>query len=282
MPYRYSTFEREMMAEDASFSGGPAPGEPLPDFDLRTVDGGNLRKEDFLGGKPLVLSLVSITCPMTTTAVPILKRLHRELGGRLAFASLYVREAHPGERFPQPRTFKRKLEHARAWQEREHIPWPVAVDDIQGKLHRQLDPKPNSIYVMGPGGDVLARILWANDARALRRVLHAVAGGRRAPFPEREARLLPMLRGAGAMHETLALAGTEAQRDFRRAAPPIYGLATLATVFRPLPPLGRTFAAAGTIVALAVGLTLLGRALYEREQRPRRRFDVRRLRAGGC
>lgn len=44
MGYRYPHFRRELMAEGASFAGGPAPGEPMPEFDLPTSGGGRLRK----------------------------------------------------------------------------------------------------------------------------------------------------------------------------------------------------------------------------------------------
>lgn len=60
MDYRYEHFKKELLQEDSSFSHGPRPGEPLPDFDLPTVDGGRLRKRD-LAGKPFVLIFASIT-----------------------------------------------------------------------------------------------------------------------------------------------------------------------------------------------------------------------------
>ena len=34
---------------------------------------------------------------MTASAGPVLKRLYQEFGDRVAFGTLYVREAHPGE-----------------------------------------------------------------------------------------------------------------------------------------------------------------------------------------
>jgi hypothetical protein len=42
---------------------------------------------------------------MTASAVPALKKLWAEFGSRVAFITLYVREAHPGENYPQPQTF---------------------------------------------------------------------------------------------------------------------------------------------------------------------------------
>src|SRR5919197_420049 len=105
---------------------------------------------------------------MTASAVPALKQLYAEFGDRMAFAVLYVREAHPGERYPQPRSFEQKLEHARAFKRREQLPWPVAVDDLEGSLHRALDAKPNAFYLMDADGNVAFRSLWSNDERTVR------------------------------------------------------------------------------------------------------------------
>ena len=94
---------------------------------------------------------------MTKSAGPALKQLHHEFGDRIGFVSLYVREAHPGDDYPQPESFERKLRHARDYRDREELSWPVAFDDVEGTLHRQLDPKPNAAYLMATDGTVLWR-----------------------------------------------------------------------------------------------------------------------------
>lgn len=94
----------------------------MPDFDLPTTDGGRIRKEDFVGRCPLLLTFASITCPMALSGVPDLKQLHARFGDRVEFVTLYVREAHPGERYPQPDTAEQKLAHARAYKKRTGIP----------------------------------------------------------------------------------------------------------------------------------------------------------------
>ncbi len=65
---------------------------------------------------------------MTASAGPALKQLHEEFGDRVAFVSMYVREAHPGENYPQAETFEEKLEHARAYKERDGI-----LDETEGE-----------------------------------------------------------------------------------------------------------------------------------------------------
>ncbi len=194
---------------------------------------------------------------MTASAGPALKQLYGEFGDRVTFLTLYVREAHPGEHYPQPATFERKREHARAYHERDRLPWSVAVDDVEGDLHRALDPKPNAAYLMDTDGTVAFRSLWSNDERVLREALAAITSGQRRPIGERQPRLVPMLKGMGTMDEVLTAAGQDAKRDVLREAPPMYGMARLASLFGPLPPLGRGIAAMATsmlgLVALVGG-----------------------------
>src|SRR5262245_40526452 len=144
---------------------------------------------------------------MTASAGPALKRLHREFGETISFATLYVREAHPGDHYPQPRTFAQKLGHAVAYRERDGIPWPILVDDVQGTLHRTLNATPGSLYLMDPAGRVAFRSLWANDAKPLREALAAVARGQTPATGQDEHRFLPILRGLGGMYEVLSMAG---------------------------------------------------------------------------
>ena len=169
---------------------------------------------------------------MTASAGPALKRLYKEFGDRVAFVTLYVREAHPGDRYPQPQTFEQKLAQARAYQQRDQIPWPVAVDTLDGDLHRALGAKPNAAYLMDTHGNVAFRALWSNDERVLREGLAALVSGRPLPIGERTPRMVPMLKGIGMMDAVLSSAGQEAKRDVLREAPPMYALARLATLFR--------------------------------------------------
>ena len=189
---------------------------------------------------------------MTASAGPALRALHREYGDRVAFLSVYVREAHPGERYPQPETFEQKLRQARVYQQRDRISWDVAVDDIDGSFHRAVDPKPNAALFVDGDGRIVFRTLWSNDDAGLRQGLEALVSGDPAGRGQREAKLLPMMRGMGTIDEVLGSAGDIARRDFRRALPPVYGMAKIAGLFRPLPPLGRAIAAT-TVVAAAIG-----------------------------
>ncbi len=59
--YRYEHFKREVLKGDLSFRAGPLPGEPFPDFDLETTDGGRVRKADYVGSKPVLITFGSVT-----------------------------------------------------------------------------------------------------------------------------------------------------------------------------------------------------------------------------
>jgi peroxiredoxin len=59
--YRYDHFKREVLIGDLSFKAGPEPGKPFPDFDLETTDGQRVRKSDFVGQKPVLLTFGSVT-----------------------------------------------------------------------------------------------------------------------------------------------------------------------------------------------------------------------------
>lgn len=160
--YRYPQFYRELLAHDFVWEGGRPPGEPFPDFEVTTLDGGTLRRDDLLG-EPFLIVFASYTWPMTRSARGALHRVHDAYGDRIRFITLCVREAHPGDDYPQPNTLDRKLTPARDYAQRDDITWTVAVDDVEGTLHRQLDAKPHAAYLVGPDGKVVFRTLWANE-----------------------------------------------------------------------------------------------------------------------
>jgi Iodothyronine deiodinase len=262
MDYRFDHFIRQQLTDDLAFGAGKEPGRPLPDFDLPTVTGGRVRRADFVGRRPVLFTFGCLTDPMTASSDPVLKRLHRDFGDSVAFITVYVREAHPGEHVPQPETFDRKLHHARMLRERDGIPWTVAVDELDGGFHRALGANSNSAHLVDPSGQVAFRTLWSNDERALRGALEAIlAGGPDHPFA-RDRRVVPMARGLARMDEVVRAAGPSALEDLRRETPLVYAAAEVAWLWRTLTPLGRlTLAAAGAAAAAAIygGVKLLAR-----------------------
>lgn len=266
LDYVYKHVTPHVLSRDMAFTeNAPGPGDRLPRFVLPSADGRRVRTDDMIDEKPVLMVTASLTCPMTASSNPLLKRLHARFGSRVHFIMLHVREAHPGEFRDQPRTHDEKIRHANNLKARDDLPWPVAVDDLPGTVHRALDEKPNAAYLADRNGRIVFRALWAGDVRSLEEALESVVRGERPRDPESHRRLFPMAQGLGIMRETLQHSGARAERDIWQSAPPMAAVAWLAHLFRPLPPHWRTFAAATTIgigiaaVAIAAVRTTRGK-----------------------
>jgi hypothetical protein len=138
-----------------------------------------------------------------------------------------VREAHPGKTFPQPTTLTTKIAHAERLRDLHGFEFEVAVDDVEGTLHRAMSPKPNSAYLLAKDGTILFRAQWANDTNALEAALDAVVAGR-SPRPSLSGGVLrPTLRILRNVAPVLDRAGSGAWADMWRAAPPLAAFAFL-------------------------------------------------------
>lgn len=256
--YAYDHVSPQILFEDMRFSeDAPRPGDRLPEFDRPTDQGGRVRPADFIGRKPVLLFTGSLTCPMTASSNPGMKGLHARYGDAVEFVMLQVREAHPGENVDQSETEAAKISNVRSLRRRDALPWTIAVDDPEGSVHRRLDNKPNAAYLADRSGRIVYRSLWAADAEHLDRALAAVARGETPPEPESTRRLGPMSAGLGVMRETLEGAGPRAVHDIWRSAPPMAATAWTADLYRPLPPRGRTLAAALTLGAVIGTMAVL-------------------------
>ncbi|HZZ83726.1 MAG TPA: deiodinase-like protein [Anaeromyxobacteraceae bacterium] len=254
MGYRSAHFTREQLLEDLSFGAGRDPGFELPDFDLPATDGARVTRRE-LAGRPLLLTFASITDPMAASAAPVLKRLHRRYGGEVTFLTVYVREAHPGDRIRQPSTAEWKLRHARMLRARDGLPWRVAVDDLDGGFHRAMGGNSNAAYLLDPGGKVAFRSLWSNDERVLGDALRAMVEGRPgAPLGRERRGVVPMARGLARLDEVVRAAGPAAIEDVRRETPALYAAAEVAWFFRALTPLGKAVVLSGAALLAAAAL----------------------------
>jgi len=250
--YRYKRFTTSLLLRDLRFGKEAAgPGDSFPSFELLTTNGDRLVNDDVFGHKPVLLIFGSMTCPMTASAAPSVQELHDEFGDRVDFIMLYVREAHPGEHFTQSETMEEKLEYARALQEFYDIQWTVAADNIDGDLHRALDPKPNAAFLMNSEGIILFRSLWAADRDAMRQALAAAAAGRAPERKQSETLLGPVIRAMGQVQEVMKRGGPQAVSDLWRAGFPMALAGRVATFFTPLSPDQRGIAA---VLTLALGM----------------------------
>ena len=251
--YRYKRFTTALLFRDLRFRHDAAkPGDMLPNFEIVSTDGDRMVNNDVFDGRPVIFIFGSMTCPMTASAAPSVQKLYEEFGERVAFVMLYVREAHPGENFAQSESMDDKLEFARMLKEFYGIDWTVAADNINGDLHRALDPKPNSAYLMASDGTILFRSLWASDYGALRRALEAAASGRTLQKTQSAAMILPVARAMGQVQATMKRGGPQAVRDLWIGGFPMALAGGIATLFVPLSPDKRGIAAVIALVLAAL------------------------------
>jgi thiol-disulfide isomerase/thioredoxin len=262
--YRYKRFTTRLLFRDLRFGKEAAgPGDSFPSFELLTTNGDHLVNNDVFGHKPVLVIFGSMTCPMTASAAPSVQELYDEYGDRVDFIMLYVREAHPGEHFTQSETMEEKLKHARALEELYDIQWTVGADNINGDLHRALDPKPNAAYLMNSEGIILFRSLWAADRDALRQALDAATAGRAPERKQSETVLGPVIRAMGQVQEVMKRGGPQAVSDLWRAGFPMALAGRVATFFTPLSPDHRGIAAVLTLAfGMLAALGMLGTWIF--------------------
>ena len=230
--YCYDHLQLRLVLRDLYFSrDDPGPGHRVPDFDLPTLGGGRFRSTDLGETGPALLIFGSYTCFVTDSAAPGLKELQARFGDRVRFVMVDVREAHPGQAVPQPRTLDEKIAHAKLLRDHHGFEFEVAVDDIDGILHRALSPKPNSAYVLDKDGTILFRAHWANDTKALAAALEAIAAGESPSRSQSGGLVRPMLRLSRNIAPVLDRAGGGAWGDMWRVAPP---MAAMGFVFKAL------------------------------------------------
>lgn len=164
--------------------------QTVPDFDLLTTEGKRARREDFAGERPVLLCFASLTSPSAHVGAESLKRLHKRFGDRVSFLTIYVGPADDRDG---------KLNDAYRFGVREALPWPVAVDTVDGSLHKALGGAPNGAVLMTPDGRAVFTAPWSCQERALAHALEAVLEGR---DPEDDG----LADGAGAVLALAALA----------------------------------------------------------------------------
>jgi hypothetical protein len=217
-------------------STDPGPGDRIPTFDLDTVGGGRFASDEFDGhGRSMLLVFGSLTCPITESAGDGLVELHRIYGDSVRFVVVNVREAHPGEHTPQPATIEAKTAHASHLREHHRMDFEVAVDDVDGTVHRAFGTRPSSAYLIDPAGTIVFRAHWSNLTGELDAALAAVTSGRPIERTAVGGTLRAMTRMTGHASTTFESAGSGAMADTWRAAPPFAAMIAISGLFRFLP-----------------------------------------------
>lgn len=61
VPYRFERFQRQLLGHDLSFEAGAEPGEVFPDFQLLTVDGPRVKRDELTAQRPMLMVFSSFT-----------------------------------------------------------------------------------------------------------------------------------------------------------------------------------------------------------------------------
>jgi hypothetical protein len=116
-----------------------------------------------------------------------LKQLQEKYRNRdVEFLSVYVHEAHPGERayreYSQPQEFGQKLAYARRLVAKEHFTGPILVDGMDEAVHRQYGSLPNMVYVIDKAGKIAYKATWT-PVEEIDSVLAELTAPEPAPAP---------------------------------------------------------------------------------------------------
>lgn len=292
--YNYDQFERQQLVKDfarTKFGRAPAPGQRAPDFELRSLDGEKIRLRDFESEKNVVLTFGSATCPQTAASIGGLRNLEEEFGDEVQFLFVYTREAHPGNRIPAHQSREDKVHAAEMFRDEEEIDFPILVDDVNGRVHRQYGALPNPSFIIDKSGRIAFRSLASNadrieealneliETQQERGVEHAIVGGG-------EDSAVPAVRMFMHAHRALSRGGQRSLRNFQNELGiPARVALTGGRLARPITDHpGRTVATAAAVGGVLTLGFLIGRELRRRrfEQTPYRMHTVpRHHRRGG-
>ncbi|MEX0934899.1 MAG: deiodinase-like protein [Candidatus Paceibacterota bacterium] len=173
--YNYNHFKPEDYAHDKF--NAPQIGEKALDFTAYTPEGEKVKLSDFFG-KPLVLEMGSMTCPVFVGVMPQMKKLIHEFPD-VQFLVLYVREAHPGEKRGAHHSNEEKRKRAHECSALYDDPRRVLVDDVSGTAHTTYGLFPNSVYIIDRQGEIFWRAKW-NHPKELKENLELLLAEKRA------------------------------------------------------------------------------------------------------
>jgi hypothetical protein len=154
--------------------------------------------------------------------------------------SVYVREVHPGERYPHHTSEEQKMWHARDWVQQDKIPWSVAVDSLDGATHRAYGALPNPAYLIDRTGRVAFQMLWAGQGRLLESRIEELlrreaAGEDPVNLGQQENLMIPLIHGAVEFDRAVGRGGEKSKEDFRREMGNVmYGFQELMSKLEPI------------------------------------------------
>ena len=215
--YNYPAYSFAMEAPELERwqHAAPALGDLAPDFDLETTDGRRVRLAE-LRGRAVVVEFGSYTCPIFCGRIDAMDALTRDFPDA-TFLTIYVREAHPGEKIGPHADMSEKRQLAARMRDEERLARALLVDDVAGTVHRTYGGGWDPVFVIDASGRVVLRRLW-NDPQAVRGALESLAAGRPATAESVEFTPPPPRGAAGAAF--VDRGGEQSLLDFYLTAPP--------------------------------------------------------------
>ena len=147
--------------EIGSLQPGPALGDSVPDFTLKTNDAkGEVTLSKLVGPKPVVLVFGNFTCGPFRSQAGNVEKLYRIYKDRATFVMVYVREAHPtdgwsmesndhvGISLSQPRTYDERVAVAQTCGKSLGLGFPMLVDTIDDAVGAQYSGMPSRLYLI--------------------------------------------------------------------------------------------------------------------------------------
>jgi hypothetical protein len=164
-----------------------------------------------------------------------MKELHRLYGQRVRFLDVVVRQAHPGECRGAYQSYGEKLDDARRYKQEEAIPWPVAVDDLEGTVQRSYGGLSASVYLIDAEGEVAFYGIWGQAPPLRRAIDDLLADGHPHRPAGRSIDRVPHLAAAiVAGQGGPARGGWVAILDLELGFPGAFALMTLGSFARPI------------------------------------------------
>lgn len=168
-PMEYNAPRFKVKQYDFGVFIGPAAGEKAKPFELIDLETGEKVTLADYKGKWLAIETGSATCSMYTKNIDAMREV-RKAHPDVEFVVVYVREAHPGERLHQHKSFDEKVDAARLLKPRYGEDRRVLVDSHNGDFHKKYGMMPNVLYVIRPNGVVHYRVNWSTP-ESLRKAL---------------------------------------------------------------------------------------------------------------
>ncbi len=202
---------------------GPEVGEEAPDFVAETLGGHEIHLSDYRG-RLVVLVTGSYTSPQYIDKIGAMNLVAQRYP-EATFLTLYVREAHPGNKVPSHRNIEDKRALAQRTVNEDGERAELLIDDLNGSAHRMYGGLPNSGYVIDERGTVVARGAW-NNPRVVEKALDRIKSGESLSGIRSD--LIPV--SPLTMARVLNRAGEDALNDVLAALPSLVTKQLLASV----------------------------------------------------